>query len=275
MCRGYSFSIVAMAQVWDSKFPCVVLPYSAFRSWPDSRPVMSDASAVEVKKAVREHVASLMAWSAKVATSGVFPAKGFWNEAFKPKSWRGKMAGQELALGWRRDCLPFETHVPTLSVLCRGVYFSCRYDAKARVECNFFYDRYYLKNKICETCMACKPTGKNADPHMNYQDFRDGPRQQTFLNDATYRRTASIISPWHKVPGWSLHTCCHDLLHVVYLGTAKDMIGSLLADWLEHDLLEGRTVDDKLKRFSIEMHANLRAEGFPDYLSNILVFSFI
>ncbi len=237
-----------------------MIPYSAFRSWPDSWPIDLDASAVKVKRAVHEHVASLLAWSTKVAASGIFPSRGFWNEEFHPKSWRAKMAGQQLALGWRHACF---FPMLTLLVPCRGVYFNFRYDAKARVECNFFYDRYYLKNRICETCMACKPTGKDADPNMNYQDFRDGPRQMTFLNDETYRRTATIVSPWHKMPGWTLHTCCHDLLHVVFLGTAKDMIGSLLADWIDHDLLEGRTVDEKLKLFSLEMHSSLRAEGFP------------
>ena len=53
-----------------------------------------------------------------------------------------------------------------------------------------------------------------------------------------------------------------DILHVVFLGTAKDLLPSLLADWLDHGLLGGpnMSIDDRLRAFSLEMHAAFRQE---------------
>jgi len=84
------------------------------------------------------------------------------------------------------------------------------------------------------------------------------------IDDGTYRRTAKVISPYHVIPGWTLGTCLRDLLHVVYLGTAKDLIPSLLADWLDHGLLgdHGMSTGDRLRSFSLEMHKVFNSERF-------------
>ena len=51
-------------------------------------------------------------------------------------------------------------------------------------------------------------------------------------------------------------------MHVIYLGIAKDMIPSLIADWLDHNVLgpPGVSVDDRLRSFSLEMHQVFRRE---------------
>ena len=112
--------------------------------------------------------------------------------------------------------------------------------------------------------MAAK-VSKNTDPLMNYKDFRlDAPRHLTRVNHETYIRTtpASAMSPWKVLPGWALETCLHDMLHVVYLGTAKDLIASLLADWLDFGLLgpQGQSLDYRLRVFSIEMNKFFKNE---------------
>ena len=144
-----------------------------------------------------------------------------------------------------------------------------RYDGKARVERNEF-ERYYtctyiyIYIYICESCLSQRRTLRS-DPAMWYCDFRESSaRHLTTIDDHTYRQTCKVISPYACIPGWTLGTCLRDLLHVVFLGTANDLIRSLLADWLDHDLLGGprMSLDDRLRSFSLEMHSVFRKERF-------------
>ena len=138
-----------------------------------------------------------------------------------------------------------------------------RFDAKARVEANFFWDRYYRCTFLCETCMACQPTAK-ADPGMNYRDFRaEAPHRLTCISRSTYLRTCSEISPWAKVDGWTLGTAFRDPMHTFYLGIFRDLIPSLLAELLEHGCLEPRlgSREQKLRTLSLEMHRVCRENG--------------
>jgi len=141
-----------------------------------------------------------------------------------------------------------------------------RFDAKARVETNEF-EKHYGCTFICESCMAQNPLNKH-DPEMSYQDFRaDSARHLTTIDDETYRRTCSNVSPWAAVPGWKLETCLHDLMHVLYLGTARDLIASLLADFVEFGCLgdESEPLHSRLRRFSIDMHQAFRAEKINSF----------
>lgn len=149
----------------------------------------------------------------------------------------------------------------------RAAYWAFRYDGKARVECNEF-ERYYKCKFICESCLA-QQRCKDFDPNLLYADFRESsPRHLTMIDDATYRQTAKTMSPYSCISGWTLGTCLRDMLHVIYLGTAKDLIPSLLADWLDHGLLGGphMTVNDRLKVFSIEMHRVFKQEKIPSFV---------
>ena len=159
--------------------------------------------------------------------------------------------------------------------LFRGCYWAMRYDGKARVECNQF-DRWYNCQYICESCLSQRRT-KNSDPTMWYCDFRkSAARHLTSIDDKLYRQTCKTLSPYACIPGWSLGTCLRDILHVVFLGTAKDLLPSILADWIDHGLLGGRmmSLDDRLRAFSLEMHQVFRKErtleqqfiSFSDFL---------
>lgn len=135
----------------------------------------------------------------------------------------------------------------------RAAYHTCRYDAKARVEANNF-ERYYSCRLICESCMAENCT-KRSNPSMWYFDFRnDRPRHLTYITDRTYRSTTLELSPWTQVDGWTLGTCLHDWMHSVYLGTARDLLPSLLQDWLDLGLLGDNTISlhRRLRRFPFE-----------------------
>ena len=146
-------------------------------------------------------------------------------------------------------------------VCARAAYWGFRYDGKARAEANRF-ERFYSCMYICDACLSQRKT-KKSDPNLWYFDFRDSsPRHMTRIDDTTYRQTAKEISPYHLIQGWKLETCLRDIMHVVYLGTARDLIPSLLGDWLEspHNVLgdPAESLDIRLRRFSMEMHATFR-----------------
>lgn len=109
---------------------------------------------------------------------------------------------------------------------------------------------------------------------MNYKDFRlDGPRHLTRINDDTYRKTCTEISPWSVIPGWCLDAATYDFMHIVYLGIARDLIPSLLGDWISCGVLgpAGESVDHRLRAFSIEMNNFFKQEKFLGYAIFVLV----
>ncbi len=236
---------------------------------------------LEVRKGVHSILAKLLQWSLSFCGPGIHPTEGFQQESFDKKSYRYERRGKRLYGGWRsvfskklmffmvyfgKYLFRFE-NTYTLIYLARAAYWAFRYDGKARVECNAF-TRYYNCTKICESCMAERT--KNSDINMWYCDFRaSSPRHLTQIDDATYKRTANPISPYHCIPGWKLGTCLRDLLHVVFLGTAKDLIPSLLADWLDHGLLGGprMSVDDKLRCFHWKCTECSNVRSFLVYFS--------
>lgn len=140
----------------------------------------------------------------------------------------------------------------------RMAYWAFRFDHKARQEANFF-SRWSNCMFLCERCMSQRPT-KKSDPNMWYLDFRPGlPRYLTQISHSTYMNTEPVVSPWSEMPGWHLHTCMHDLMHTVYLGFGRDLAGSLIAEFLDHDALGAHgTLEEKLERFSLNMNAEFR-----------------
>ena len=117
--------------------------------------------------------------------------------------------------------------------------------------------------------MAQRPTA-NADPAMSYQDFNaDAPRKMTQISHETYLQTEGIVSAWVSMPGWSLYTCMHDLLHTIYLGFGRDLIGSLIADFIDHKVLGPGTVEQQLERLSVDMNNVFRKNRILDFTNQI------
>ena len=72
--------------------------------------------------------------------------------------------------------------------------------------------------------------------------------------DREYRASVPKISPWSQVPGWNVHSVFHDPMHVLYLGTCRDMYGSCLGYWLREGYDGGDgDLSTRLRRFSIEL----------------------
>lgn len=114
-------------QVWDHKYPLVIIPGVSMRKpsaprqqpffynplWYPYHPIpllffrrLSHLLLLEVKDAAHRHVARLVSWSMEIAASGVWPAEGYHQEELSPKTLRGKLAGEPLARGWRTLVFP-------------------------------------------------------------------------------------------------------------------------------------------------------------------------
>lgn len=95
---------------------------------------------------------------------------------------------------------------------------------------------------------------------MTYTDFRPNrARHLTQISHERYMATTDKPSHYAIIPGWRLGNCLHDLLHCLYLGTARDLIPSLLGDWNVRGLLGDGSLDERLRRMSAEMHADFKA----------------
>ena len=131
-----------------------------------------------------------------------------------------------------------------------------KYDLKARVHCNFF-SRHYGCNLVCEACFACKP-GKNTEPLLTYRDFSlSAGHRLTRIGHREYLALTppEELSPWTAMKGWTLESCTRDPMHVIYLGVCRDLIGSILADWLDAGLLPvAASLQESLRKLSLEMH---------------------
>ena len=73
---------------------------------------------------------------------------------------------------------------------------------------------------------------------------------------------ADLLSPWEGVPGWSIHRNLLDMLHVPWLGVAKDLSGTLLLllGWLYMETWSP-DLPDALWYIWSEMRDHMRQHG--------------
>ena len=116
---------------------------------------------------------------------------------------------------------------------------------------------------MCERCKAVRPTTNQPD-RLSYKDMSPVPPYAgTQISHEQYLSTAGAVSPWVCVEGFSLGTVSFDLLHVLYLGTGRDHIASMLK-YLQlrgYFYVEGETSEQFLKRISLEMRSDCREHG--------------
>lgn len=153
------------------------------------------------------------------------------------------------------------THFQIYSNHCwtpgRLAYWSFRCDHKARMEAHQFA-RWANCMFICDRCMAQRPT-KKSQPEMNYYDCSlDAPHTMTEISHTTYTQTEQVVSAWEAMPGWTFKSWFHDPLHTIYLGFAKDLVGSIIADFIDHSMLGGGSLEEQLENFSLEMNQEFR-----------------
>ena len=80
--------------------------------------------------------------------------------------------------------------------------------------------------RMCDRCLARQ--GKGAPLAMHYKNFSDNKAWPlTILSHEGYLHFDQFsLTPWLVVPGFKMETMTWDLLHNIYLGTARDLVGS-------------------------------------------------
>lgn len=80
----------------------------------------------------------------------------------------------------------------------------------------------YLSNSICHQCGAHRTSAG-----LDYSD-PDGSWKNTLLSAAEVKQAFATV-PFVALRGWEPTCITHDLLHLVFLGVARDLMGSILS----------------------------------------------
>ena len=150
-----------------------------------------------------------------------------------------------------------------VSFQTRLCYFNHKADLKARKECHLF-EKYYLCKKMCDRCSAIQPRGPgDVDNPLNYKNMsRDAPYKRHTVPHQEYLRTARRLSPWCAIRGFQIESCSWDVLHLIFLGVARNHVPSCLKilHTLGYHYEVGESASQFLKRTSMEMKADCKAE---------------
>lgn len=197
-----------------------------------------------VRKQVHNDLAAYIAWSMQWGARGVGPDSGFAGEELPPSY--QKLAGCRLAGPWTLQ----------FSGWCG--------DTKARVECHGFC-RNYSAMIICDECCAVHPRHK--DPqlrHLSYFNARsDAPWRATAIS-----HNANVLmgwnSAWRAVPLFTQRQIFWDVFHIYHLGTARDVLASIIIDMDDEGLLgDAPTFEARTSQLWRNMAEWCRGEGIP------------
>ena len=99
---------------------------------------------------------------------------------------------------------------------------------------------------------------------------------ENFNNDDDLRAAEAtavgVELPFRRLQGWSAGCEYPDMLHCVWLGVARDLIGSMCLDLIEYDASYelGATYDDRLQLLLTEIQTWCRAHGIrPSTLDDL------
>ena len=108
-------------------------------------------------------------------------------------------------------------------------------------------------SRTMEEVKDCKPTSV---------PFQHLPFHMRCSGNADYLRFTRPLSPWTCLQGWHLGCCFHDPMHVLFLGTCRDLYGSALGYWLRNDYYGEGSMAAKLRQFSYDLKSQSRAAEF-------------
>ena len=136
-------------------------------------------------------------------------------------------------------------------------------DLKARTQCHLMKN-YYRCKKCCDRCAAVQPW--DSRPHdLSYKNTsRTAPYAATVIDHDQYLRTTSTPSPWCKIQGFQHETVSFDMMHLVYLGVAKNHVPSCLKLLRRSGFYyeAGESEDKFLKRVSLEMRQDCKQHKY-------------
>ena len=148
----------------------------------------------------------------------------------------------------------------------RLAFLTFKADLKARKQCHLL-KHYYLCKRLCDRCAAIQPKKAGEANHpLSYKDLTlNAPYTTTTVSHEEYLRTSGKVSPWVAVKGWRLETCSFDLMHLVFLGVAKNHVPSCLKllRLMGHHYEIGESDELFLKRVSSEMKLDCKDHKKP------------
>ena len=79
-----------------------------------------------------------------------------------------------------------------------------------------------------------------------------------------YIKLEPVLSPWSVVPGWHLGTAFHDPMHVLYLGTCRDLLASAMGYWIRNKFYDADgSLSEMLRTFSNDLKEQSRQQKTP------------
>ena len=218
--------------VWDSKLLlCLVMERS-----------VCDAT---VKDNAFEIICNFLAWSFKCCQQGIAPTLDFYGLPFPKASVWQNCASTQLANGWH------------------GCYTGWKGDRKERKNLHHLH-RNYNSTFICEHCLAVAPYKKCTCPELSYADMSQTALwRQTVMTHADFMRTAVKPSPFACIPGFHLGTLWEDLMHTVHLGIGKDLVGSILGEFVLENLGVSGQQTLSLKHLELQTYCALNRLKCP------------
>ena len=118
----------------------------------------------------------------------------------------------------QRKAIPFQP---------RLLYMSFKADLKARMQCHSF-EHYYRCRRCCDRCNAIQLFTSQHHPFTYKNTSKTAPYASTCKDHDDYINSTKQVSAWACVPGWQFETVSFDMMHLVFLGTAKNHIPSCL-----------------------------------------------
>lgn len=134
-------------------------------------------------------------------------------------------------------------------------------DLKARMQCHVL-DDYYRCRRLCDRCEAIQPFSSGFQA-MSYKNFaKNAPYASTCKNHDSYVQSCKRLSPWAAVPGFQYETVSYDLMHLVFLGIARNHVPSCLKilQMLGYHYQQGESDEEFLKQVSFEMKKDCKRQ---------------
>ena len=100
---------------------------------------------------------------------------------------------------------------------------------------------------MCDRCLVQNAQkGKHVAPAMDYKNFSHSRAWDLTLitHEGYLELDQGRLSPWLAVEGFKIESMSWDLLHNVYLGTGRDLVGSGLKVLIQSGCYAGLGTDD-------------------------------
>ena len=106
----------------------------------------------------------------------------------------------------------------------------------------------------------------SAPEPMTYKNMSDdAPYAGTCIDHDAYVRTARRLTPWLAVEGFQFEHITFDMMHLVFLGVARNHVPSVLKmlKLFGFHYEEGESDEKFLQRASMEMKQDCKDHGLP------------